>query len=86
MDLTNEQLDLMFIHYLIDTDRLDAEDTTPSQDSESYHDPDFMDEWNEMSSEGCKEMDANSVPQIFDESEEVLIPEKCRGISDWEEV
>jgi len=70
----------MFIQYLIDTDRLNPE-ITPSEDKESYYDPDFMEEWDAMGE--STDTSADLLPQILEEDTEA---EEQTSISDWEEV
>lgn len=51
LDLTEEQLDLMYCHWLLDNKPIktgiqDQDYQAEEDKNESYHDPDFDEEWN----------------------------------------
>jgi hypothetical protein len=93
LDLTEEQLDLMYEHFLIDADNLLKKKPPTSEDrdveTEHYYDPDFDEAWNDV--EDDTNFDSNIVgknPPKPDADE--LLPPKKSDVSihnpnEWEE-
>lgn len=80
--MTTEQWDLIYIHFLIDTNQLDKE---------VFHDPDFDEKWNELEEKDTTDSNDNVVGQDSTEvvSQGKTFEEKIpdiNSIGDWEEV
>jgi hypothetical protein len=94
MDLTTEQMDLMYEHFLIDSKPTIGLPTKTYHDpdyakeeniqhDEKYHDPDFDDAWN---ADDDEELNSNVVglnlPDRVDDPDD----EPVQDIDDWKEV
>jgi len=74
--LTDEQLDLIYEHWLLDTKPPGVQDNEYTE-PESFHDPDFEESWNDTD-ESCINKDNNIIPQIDQKS--------ISDVNDWKEV
>lgn len=73
LDLTDEQMELLYHHYMIDNKPVKSSSSAKDnsyEEPESYHDPDFADEWDSL--ETGQEQESADIQDIQeDEWEEV---------------
>ncbi|MDP4224905.1 MAG: hypothetical protein Q8910_00850 [Bacteroidota bacterium] len=75
----------MYTHFLIDLGKFDKVDETPTE--EHYHDPEFMDDWNDLEGESSTNIVDENHPEMCDR--DFILPKEnvsINDIKDWEEV